>query len=205
MRLRSGQVIFVLDEIKNRKMKINSKFVFLFLIVLLFSTNTPLHAIMPPEAYSEQTSISPIKIIATVEKVEDIGPAGTPPCAYIKKAIFKAERIFEGTQEKIFTGTFLTHIEGCTKLWVGPQIYYDNLAVKDRVFVTISKAGEITSYADITPELEEVLANAPDKLRAFSWGIYLEIDNDKACIFKGKEKHIVDKQSKTRALFNTNE
>ena len=163
---------------------------------------TPVCALMPPDAYSEQISASPVKITAVVEKIDELGPAGKPPHAIRKKAVFKVERIFEGKPGEICTGTFLTHGKNFSVQWLGPQIYYDELSLHERVFVAISEKGEITCCVDLSPEIEKALTNTPGKLRVFGSGLYLETADNKACVFEGKEKHIIDKQSNTHRLFN---
>ena len=132
-----------------------------FLFVCLVFSIPLAWAVMPPEYYARSANKSVIKAIALVEKVEVVERTKQ---ANRKKVLFRRE--YGVTAET--PPTFTAYCSSVDHFWqgkmVGGDIYYYPQK-GERVFVTVSTdGGYITSYTQMTPELEQTIRKKPEKL-----------------------------------------
>jgi hypothetical protein len=142
----------------------------LFLLTGVLLTAAPALSIMPPEVYIEASENSKIKGIARVESVEvvEVGKRYTT-----KYVTFVMEHSLTPDAPARFTGACKTveTREQSEVREVGGNIYY-NPRVNERVFVTVThEGGEITTFTRLTPDLEKVVREQPDRLRYGMGGV----------------------------------
>ncbi|QGY38684.1 hypothetical protein GM415_00520 [Pseudodesulfovibrio cashew] len=136
-------------------------------LLLTFATillaTSPAGAIMPPEVYAKASQQSRIKAIATITAVRTlrIGKRATT-----KSVTFKPEFFLGAEGADPFTGICesVETAEQKANLMVGGDIYFYPHANR-RVFVTVrDNGGVITSMTTMTPELERIIREEPERL-----------------------------------------
>ncbi len=150
----------------------------IYLLVFLGILFMPLmvHAIMLDfmQKKAEESSSSPIKSIVVVTKVKVLSETeyGTS-----KEVQLRVEKSFGDKSAHEFSA----HCSSLDHTWQGPiesggDIYFSPQE-GDRVFVTVDKYSDITSYTRLSPELEEELQKNGLKNISFIMG-HVEIKND---------------------------
>ncbi|WP_319541982.1 hypothetical protein [uncultured Pseudodesulfovibrio sp.] len=135
----------------------------LIVAALVFSI-APASALMPPEVYAKASRESKIKAIATVVdvKVVLVGERYTS-----KVVSFVLKYALEKGVPETFTGTCLSkdsEEQRANAMVGGDTYFYPHIG--DTVFVTIQeKSGPITSMTPMTPELERVVREEPERLK----------------------------------------
>ena len=137
----------------------------IFLLGVLVSSRV--FAVLPPEFYERQVQSSAIKAIAVVEEVNILDE--TAQSSY-KKVFFSLERPFSKDIPKNFTG----YCYSVDHKWQTPSMggtihYYPRKG--ERALVTVSSDnGSITSYTQLSPELEKELNKNSFKNISFQRG-----------------------------------
>nr|WP_321255313.1 hypothetical protein [uncultured Pseudodesulfovibrio sp.] len=131
-------------------------------LVLVLSV-VPSSALMPPGVYAKASSDSKIKAIATIVDVKTtlVGERYTT-----KNVSFTLEYALEPDVPDLFVGkckSVDTEDQRSNAMVGGDTYFYPQSG--DRVFVTISEnGGAITSMTPVTPELDQVVREEPERL-----------------------------------------
>ncbi len=138
---------------------------FIGLLIFLISLFAPAaQAIMPQEVYARASRESHIKAIATIVdvKIIHVGKRAT-----LKDASFQLEYALTDDTPATFIGSCesVDTPQQKSNIMVGGNIYFYP-KVGNRVFVTISdNDGSITSMTPMTPELEQIIREEPERIK----------------------------------------
>jgi len=150
----------------------NRQGIYLLVFLGIFFMPLRVQAVLPMEVYAERIASSPIKAIAEVVEVKVTSKSDYDTS---KEVLFKVERSFENTSLQEFTGDCNSVNSGQMPELGGGIYFYPQEG--DRVFVTVDKYDDITSYTRLSPELEMELKKNGLKNISFIMG-HVEIKND---------------------------
>jgi len=177
--------------------KVKQSLKLFYTICFFYLLLIPANAVLPPEYYKQYAEESKIKAVATITHVETLSIG---KYSSFKKATFRLEHVFRKKRSKTMTKVYsaLRKLSGnetpqvftglCNSvdteeqnknIMAGGTIYFYPY-VGARVFVTVSSdGGSITTLTTLTPEMEKVIRETPEKLEFSMGGIYIKRSSDK--------------------------
>ncbi|KIX15425.1 hypothetical protein [Dethiosulfatarculus sandiegensis] len=130
----------------------------------------PAQAVLPPKVYEQRALDSKIKAIAVVKSMQEVKRQRN--CQQMK-LVFTLEKAIAGTEApQSFSGLCWVLLPGGRPM-PGPKIYY-RPQNGQRVFVSISEdGGQITTFTEMTPELEHALNQKPPAIKYGMGKVYM--------------------------------